>query len=104
MKKFTKKDDEFICINCGKKVDALGYTSRDHCPFCLCSVHVDVFPGDRENSCKGLLIPVDLEYNQNKGYVLVFKCKKCGELHRNKISCDDNKEVLMKVSNKTYKI
>ena len=50
MKQFTKRDEEFICENCGKKVEKLGYTSRDHCPHCLCSKHVDCFPGDRKEN------------------------------------------------------
>ena len=44
---FTKIDEEFICENCGKKVKKLGYTCRNHCPYCLHSKHVDVNPGDR---------------------------------------------------------
>ena len=103
MKKFTKNDDEFVCVNCGRKVPTLNYTSRDHCPYCLCSIHVDITPGDRQNECRGLLIPIDLEYNQNKGYVLIYKCKKCGMIHKNKTSLDDDKNMIMKVANKTYK-
>ncbi len=32
MKNFTKIDEEFICENCGKKVEKLGYTCRNHLP------------------------------------------------------------------------
>lgn len=49
---FLKNDNEFKCINCGKKVERLKYTSRDHCNHCLYSLHVDITPGDRENTCK----------------------------------------------------
>ena len=104
MKKFTKNDEGFVCVNCNKNVKALNYTSRDHCPYCLCSIHIDILPGDRQNDCKGLLIPVDLEYNQKKGYVIVYKCQKCGMLHKNKVAVDDDKFMITKVSNKTYKI
>lgn len=102
MKMFTKNDEGFICVNCGKSVAPLKYTSRDHCPFCLCSLHIDINPGDRANDCLGTLIPVDLEYSQNKGYVIKYKCNKCGQFHKNKTAEDDNKTQLMKVSNKTY--
>lgn len=102
MKNFTKNDEGFICINCGKKVEPLNYTSRDHCPYCLCSIHIDINPGDRLNNCLGILKPVDLEFTQNKGYVIVYKCSKCGKLHKNKVSKDDDKKVILKVSNKTY--
>lgn len=103
MKMFSKNDSGFICANCGKEVPPLKYSSRDHCPFCLCSLHVDINPGDRQNSCKGILRPVDLEYSQNKGYVLIYKCDKCRMLHKNKVADDDSKVMITKVSNKTYK-
>ena len=45
-KLFTKNDNGFIYANCGFEVKPLGYTSRNHCPFCLCSLHVDILPGD----------------------------------------------------------
>ena len=44
---FLKNDNEFICVNCGKRIEKLKYTSRDHCNYCLFSLHVDVTPGDR---------------------------------------------------------
>ena len=103
MKTFTKNDQGFECLNCGKNVLPLKYTSRDHCPFCLCSLHIDINPGDRANPCLGILKPVDLEYSQNKGYVIVYKCQKCGKMHKNKVSSDDDKNTILKVSNKTYK-
>lgn len=104
MKNFTKNDEGFICKNCKKQVLPLKYTSRDHCPFCLCSIHIDILPGDRQNSCLGILKPIDLEYTQNKGYVIVYKCLKCGEVHKNKVAIDDDKTQINKVSNKTYKL
>ncbi len=51
-RKFTKIDEEFICENCGKKVEPLGYTCRNHCNNCLYSKHVDINPGDREETCQ----------------------------------------------------
>jgi len=44
LRKFTKIDEEFICENCGHKVNKLGYTCRNHCPICLYSKHVDINP------------------------------------------------------------
>ena len=46
-RRFTEIDEEFICENCGKKVEKLGYSCRDHCPYCLHSKHVDKNPRDR---------------------------------------------------------
>ena len=83
-KRFTKNDDGFICAHCGKEVKPLGYTSRDHCPFCLWSIHIDVNPGDRANACHGNLVPIKVETDSKKGYVIVYKCDKCGEIHRNR--------------------
>lgn len=98
MKQFTKRDEEFICENCGNKVEKLGYTSRDHCPKCLCSKHVDILPGDRENPCKGILKPIQVEIDNKKGYVIVYKCEKCGEIHKNKSADDDNMEKIIQLS------
>ena len=102
MKKFTKNDSGFICENCGKMVKPLEYSSRDHCPYCIYSKHVDIFPGDRKNNCQGLLKPIDLDYNSNKGYVISYRCLKCGGINKNKVADDDDKNVILKIANKTY--
>ena len=82
MKKFNELDEGFICENCGKEVTPLGYTSRDHCPYCLYSKHVDINPGDRENTCKGLLKPIEIEKYKDT-YKIVYRCTKCNQLHKN---------------------
>lgn len=102
IKKFTKNDNSFVCENCGAKVEKLGYTSRDHCPNCLVSKHVDIFPGDRQNTCKGLMTPVGIKVLKD-GYTIEYVCSKCGEHHNNKSATDDNFETILKVMNKTYK-
>ena len=84
VKRFTKNDDSFICAHCGKEVLPLGYTSRNHCPFCLCSLHVDINPGDRANSCAGILRPISAQPDPKKGYIIIHKCDKCGAICRNK--------------------
>ena len=99
---FTKNDDEFICQNCGKKVDKLKYSSRDHCNKCLCSLHVDINPGDRANDCCGLLVPYSCEMSSKKGYVIRYRCSKCGQFHNNKSAEDDSKETIFKIMNGTY--
>ena len=95
--RFTKIDEEFICENCGNKVEKLGYTCRDHCTNCLCSKHVDKNPGDRDEECHGLLEPIDVEINNKKGYVIIYKCKKCGAIRKNKMANDDNMEVIYNI-------
>ena len=101
-RKFVKNDNGFICKNCGAEVSPLGYTSRDHCPRCLVSLHIDINPGDRANDCCGLLIPVDVITNK-KGYVIQYKCEKCGQFHNNKCASDDDFDTLLSVMNHTYK-
>ena len=64
-KNFTVIDEEFVCENCGKKVTKLGYTARDHCPYCLYSKHLDINPGDRECTCHGLMKPIGIEKYKN---------------------------------------
>ncbi len=83
-KKFTKNDSGFICAHCGKQVPPLGFTSRNHCPFCLYSLHVDVMPGDRANPCGGLMRPVATEPHPKKGYIIIHECTKCGVRGRNR--------------------
>lgn len=94
-------DEEFICENCGKNVDKLGYTARDHCPFCLYSKHVDINPGDRQNNCKGLLKPVDIEKFKDT-YKIIYKCDKCDMEHKNIMSNDDNMDLIIELSKKDW--
>lgn len=82
--RFTKNDSGFICKNCGFEVLPLGTTSRNHCPRCLCSLHVDINPGDRACECGGILEPVKAEPDPKKGYIITHRCRKCGFVGRNK--------------------
>ena len=101
MRNFTVIDEEFVCENCGYHVQKLGYSCRNHCPKCLYSKHVDINPGDRKEECHGKLKPVGLEINK-KGYVIVFKCQKCGMIRKNKAADDDNMNLLIELSTKQY--
>lgn len=98
MKKFNKNDEEFICENCNIKVSKLGYTSRDHCPYCLYSKHVDINPGDRLNSCNGLLVPIGIEKYRDT-YKIIYKCNKCNNIHKNIIAKDDSIDKIIEISN-----
>lgn len=91
------RDEEFICENCHKNVTKLGYTARDHCPYCLYSKHVDINPGDRENECGGMLEPIGIEKFKNT-YKIIYKCQKCHQIHKNIISNDDNFEKIINLS------
>ena len=97
MKKFTMRDEEFICENCGKKVLPLGYSARDHCPFCLCSTHVDIKTGERQNTCLGILEPIGIEKFKDT-YKIVYRCKKCGEYHKNIMAKNDDMVLIIEIS------
>lgn len=83
-KRFQKNDAGFICAACGAEVLPLGKTSRNHCPVCLCSLHVDINPGDRQNECRGIMDPVKVETDPKKGFIILHRCRKCGEICRNR--------------------
>ena len=100
-KKFTMIDENFICDVCKKNVNKLGYTARDHCPYCLSSKHVDIFPGDRENKCQGILKPVGIEKFKDT-YKIIYKCEKCGSLHKNIMAKDDNFDKIIELSKNNY--
>lgn len=97
---FTKNDNGFICKNCGFEVQSLGYSSRNHCPNCLHSLHVDINPGDRANECGGIMEPITAEVDSKKGFIIIHKCKKCGAISRNrsahmaKVQPDDIKKLI----------
>lgn len=101
-KKFTKNDCGFICKQCGTKVSPLGYTSRDHCPKCLTSLHVDINPGDRQNPCMGLLIPIGVENTSKKGYVITYRCSLCNKTLKNKAAEDDSFDAMIAVMKNKY--
>ncbi len=100
MKMFVKRDEEFICDACGRSVSPLKYTTRDHCPYCLYSKHVDINPGDRMNTCLGLLEPIEIEKYRDT-YKIVYKCLKCGKLHKNVIAKDDDMNKIIEISTKS---
>lgn len=91
------KDENFICENCNRSVNKLKYTARDHCPYCLYSKHVDINPGDRLNTCKGMLKPVKIEKFKNT-YKIIYKCEKCKSLHKNIMANDDDMDLIIELS------
>ena len=96
--RFTEIDEEFKCENCGNIVPKLNYSCRNHCNVCLHSKHVDKNPGDREETCHGDLEPIGIEIDSKKGYIIIFKCKKCGAIRKNKAAKDDNMDLIIKLS------
>jgi DNA-directed RNA polymerase subunit RPC12/RpoP len=91
------RDEQFICSKCGAQIEPLGYTARDHCPYCLYSKHVDIMPGDRQNDCHGLLEPIGLEKFKDT-YKIIYRCKRCHEIHKNIAAKDDDMNEIIKLS------
>jgi len=94
-KKFIKRTEDFVCEVCKTKVKGTGYT--DHCPSCLFSKHVDIFPGDRKIKCGGIMEPIGATKRKGKWQIL-YRCQKCGYKRFNKIAPEDNKEKIAELS------
>ncbi len=95
MPNFKRTIENFTCKNCKKKVKGNGYTN--HCPKCLYSEHVDIYPGDRLEQCGGLMEPVFLEL-EKKGYKITHRCIKCGQTRNCKSAPEDSVDALVKLS------
>lgn len=96
-KRFARNIEDFICEHCGHKTVGNGYTN--HCPECLHSKHVDINPGDRQSECQGLMEPIAIE-TKGLGYIITFKCTKCGAEKRCKSAENDNFGTILEVMKK----
>lgn len=94
---FKKVIENFICEHCKAEVKGNGFTN--HCLVCLWSKHVDVDPGDRKESCQGMMEPVGVE-SSRAGVSIVYRCVTCKTLRRNKVSKDDNFDAILALSRK----
>ena len=93
-------DCGFVCGHCGRSVtpDALGTAHRNHCPWCLRSVHVDIRPGDRASNCGGIMDPVAISVRQDKEWTIIHRCKRCGILRENRTAGDDSELALLSLA------
>nr|MDQ3398430.1 RNHCP domain-containing protein [Deinococcota bacterium] len=39
--------------------------------------------------CGGVLEPVGVDYSAKKGWIILSRCRRCGEVRRNKAALDD---------------
>ena len=97
--KFKRKIEDFVCDNCGTIVKGNGFTN--HCPKCLYSKHVDIFPGDRIEACRGLMAPVSAEESGGE-WSIIHKCLKCDKMQKNKISPADDFYKVVEISAPTH--
>lgn len=102
---------DFRCLACGAFVSAnavlSGVRSRNHCPYCLSSRHLDQFEaGDRLSACKARMKPVGLTLKRStKKYarhelgelMLVHLCQDCGKLSINRIAADDDGSTILAI-------
>ena len=94
--------DSFTCKFCGRLVTpgGAGTDHRNHCPNCLCSLHLDIEPGDREADCGGIMEPIAVWVRKNGEWAIVHRCRRCGALSSNRIAADDNPMKLMSIAMK----
>lgn len=93
-KRFQRCIEDFTCGRCGMEVHGTGFTN--HCPRCLWSRHVDSHPGDRGETCGGMMRPVALEEKSGE-YILVHRCEICGVTRKNRTAPDDSFETILEV-------
>lgn len=95
-------NESFTCKVCGRLVvpNGAGSDHRNHCPYCLTSMHLDIEPGDREADCGGAMEPVAVWVRKNGEWAIIHHCKICGALSSNRIAADDNPMKLMSIAMK----
>ena len=97
---FKRTREDFTCEKCGFFVKGNGYTN--HCPECLWSKHVDIFPGDRAGECQGLMEPIGVKV-KSKEYTIIHRCVKCGLEKANKAVPEDSFDMLVQISSENAK-
>ncbi|WP_225419639.1 ribosome small subunit-dependent GTPase A [Lapidilactobacillus wuchangensis] len=92
--------DSFICQNCGRMVlpENAGTKQRNHCPYCLASLHVDHRPGDRSALCHGVMDAISVWQRDNGELALIHRCRECGQLVSNRIAADDDQQLIRKLA------
>jgi hypothetical protein len=83
-----------------------GVQNRNHCPYCLWSLHLDLHAaGDRLSACKSPMQPIGLtikhtrkKYGPNRGeLMLIHACNACKALSINRIAADDDPHKIIAV-------
>ncbi len=100
-KRFTIINEAFTCELCGHKNPPANKTCRDHCRNCLYSKHVDINPGDRAETCHGILRPLKFEIKGAEIKQIIFQCEKCQKIRKNKPAEDDNKDCIWNIMSQT---
>gem|GEM_PF-83855 len=98
--RFEACNESFTCAYCGKIIypEGAGSEHRNHCPYCLHSLHVDNEPGDRASVCHGDMEPISVWVRDRGEWAIIHRCKKCGKLSSNRVLADDNPLELMSLA------
>ncbi|MFE2044775.1 RNHCP domain-containing protein [Streptomyces sp. NPDC059477] len=92
--------NDFRCVSCRLDVSiaAPGTAHRNHCPYCLASLHVDRrIPGDRAADCRGRMEALGMSVRPDGEWMIIHQCRSCGELSANRIAGDDNALALVRL-------
>lgn len=82
----------FACAHCQRMVApaVAGTEHRNHCPWCLWSLHLDLRPGDRRSGCRGRMEPIGIWIRGDGEWSLIHRCTRCGMIKTNRIAGDDD--------------
>lgn len=106
--RYIENNGGFKCTSCKSWVsssrEACGVNHRNHCPFCLVSLHVDqTRAGDRRSACRSRMVALGLTFKkvrkrfpgEGQGELMIIhRCTDCGKIDINRIAADDNPEAL----------
>ncbi len=97
---FGDRVREFMCRHCRKQVSAMsfGTMNRNHCPYCLHSLHVDRNIGDRMSACRGIMEPIAVSVRKKGEWEIIHRCRECGMIRINRIAGDDNEATLISLA------
>jgi RNHCP domain-containing protein len=88
----------FKCKHCRRFVcpPYSGGRHRNHCPFCLYSLHVDDRkPGDRMSTCGCRMEPIGRFQRPNEESVIIHRCMGCDFERFNRIAADDDFDLVL---------
>lgn len=106
--KLISRNESFQCFFCGNDVEPRRPSDngpggiRNHCPVCLCSLHVDdLLPGDRKSQCNGIMKPSGYRRKHKEEQILQI-CDVCQKQHWNTVAPDDNREMVIDLSSRPF--
>lgn len=97
-----ESSEGFVCRHCKRAVspESYGTRHRNHCPYCLWSLHLDETPGDRTSVCKALMEPIGIWVKRDGEWAIIHRCTHCGEIRTNRIAGDDSPWAMMSLAAK----